>query len=220
MSHPQSMHHGAPPSRGGDGVVIALVVAIVLVVGGFGAWWLVGRQSSQQTQPQPTSVDQTEHPSQQSESQPPSPEQSQSPSPSQEQPGSESEVPKQPSDQDTGESQQGAAPAPPLPKKFGQFRFEEEKESKGVSYMYRAEDGTSITVTYADYVTADQLKMGEGARPIRDWSCIKQQKEGQVESVACGGAAHEGVVVIGAAAVEYSLEDIATIADDLMAAWN
>ncbi|WP_221620306.1 hypothetical protein, partial [Arachnia propionica] len=215
---------------------IALVVAIVVAVVGFGGWWFLGNQDSQQAQPQPTAVvptqprDQSPAPTQtqaqpqgqQPESQPQPSSQGQSQPPTQEQPEVEPEEPKvsrKPSGQDTGKSRQDSTPAPPLPKRFAQFTFEEEKQSKGESARYRAEDGTSVTVTYADYVTFDELEL-DGARPIGDWSCFTQKKEGQTDTVACGGPAYEGVVFLGAVADNYSPQDIAGIGDSLMAVWK
>ncbi|MDO5083059.1 MAG: hypothetical protein Q4D89_06625 [Arachnia propionica] len=211
--------HQPPPAGGNRGVVIALAVVLVIAVVGVGAFLLLGRPKGVSEEQQRQAMEEMQPPrGQQPDQNPPQVPPTNQPEARQSEQGQLPVTPGrgQPS-QGADQRQQDGEPPPSLPQQFAEFTLEKEQ---GATTKYVSENGKDVHVTYADYVTVDELtrKMGN-PETIGDWVC-EEKGTGRAGQVSCVGAAHGGTVAIVGSTEDYYTEDIASIGDDLMAAWR
>ncbi|MDO5083058.1 MAG: hypothetical protein Q4D89_06620 [Arachnia propionica] len=234
MNTQQPLYHGSPPSRGGNGVVIALVVAIVVAVVGFGGWWFLGNQDSQQAQPLPQPQPQTQtegqpepqqpaptqsEAEQQPQSQTPTPERSPAQSERQQdqqprqQPSQEERKPQpQPTDQDET--------PPVMPESFGQFKSDSTRLSSSLG-TYRDADSRFLMFMHIGGISAEDMKKysRNEVREVGGWYCTTLG-EGAKAGLDCDKSIHGGSLSVTGSAERFTEEELVAIGDEFIAAWK
>lgn len=218
--------HGASGRRGGNTPVVALAVAIVVAVAGFGGWWLVTQNRDGKAVPQES----LSLPAPTGEAPPvPDPE-SAEPSSSQA-PPSESTAPRQdeatPRDEQStqrqpgsGDGDGGGAGAPPLPKEFGEFTTSYDPDE--VSFLlYSAPGSRHIGVEYLKDSRQVERKIDQlrETEQLGIWVCGLIQSN-TPDDPACVAEAHGGGVIVISHNTDTNYADVQEIGNDLLDVWG
>ncbi|MDO5066707.1 MAG: hypothetical protein Q4D96_05470, partial [Propionibacteriaceae bacterium] len=191
--------YGQPP-KSNTGLVIALVVALVLVIGGGLALVLTQRGKTVHLDAQ---------------GQPQAPGQGQQ---GQAQPQDQGQAPQ-------GQDQQGqqpqGGPAPAFPKTVGQFTNQSEsKHERGIIVLYGSSSDNlhGFGINYLEGATREQVKLAQEYTPVGKWECTDLGG-----TPACITDAYSGVVVVipNSGSTKKSTQDeVLSFGEEFLAAWK